>query len=150
MSTCTYTAEFEINRPVDEVFPLLSPEGETLWVPGWKYENLSGSPDLHEDYVFLTRDHDHASSEALWIVKRYEPGNHHVQFYKVEPGDKVGVVSVTCKSSGADETRVQVTYSYTGLSEKGNEFVESFTREAYYEFIGEWQCLMQKYFDSLI
>lgn len=61
MSTVKHTASFEIAQPVDELFPLFSAEGEKLWVPGWDYENIMGSTDIQEDYVFLTKNHDHAS-----------------------------------------------------------------------------------------
>jgi hypothetical protein len=40
--------------------------------------------------------HDHAASDAVWVVKRYEPEQHLVQFYKVEPGEKLGVIEVQC------------------------------------------------------
>lgn len=44
-----------------------------------------GSTELHEDYIFVTENHDHAASDAIWLVKRYDPDSHHVEFYKVEP-----------------------------------------------------------------
>jgi len=34
----SHTAEFEISRPIQTVFPLFSPEGEKLWALGWDYE----------------------------------------------------------------------------------------------------------------
>lgn len=54
------------------------------------------STDLHEDYIFLTKNHDYASTDAIWMVKRYEPESYLVQFYKVEPEDKVGIITVQC------------------------------------------------------
>ncbi|WP_456427485.1 SRPBCC family protein [Rhodocaloribacter sp.] len=148
MSTIQHTEAFEIDRPVEILFPLFSAEGEKLWVPGWDYENVMGGTDLHEDYVFVTRNHDHASTDAVWLVKRYEPEHHRVQFYKVEPGDKVGVITVRCEALEKERTRVEVTYAYVGLSEKGNVFIEGFTSEAYAAFIEEWRQLLLQYFAS--
>ena len=148
MSTIAHTEAFEIDRPVDVVFPLFSPEGEKRWVPGWDYENVMGTTDLHEDYVFVTRNHDHASTEAVWLVKRHEPERHLVQFYKVEPGDKVGVITVRCREAGEGRTRVAVTYRYVGLSEKGNAFIAGFTSEGYAAFIEEWRRLLARYFET--
>ena len=51
--------------PIAELFPLFSPEGEKLWVPGWDYENIMGTTALSEDYVFLTKIHDHATRDAI-------------------------------------------------------------------------------------
>lgn len=87
------------------LFPLFSPEGEKHWVPGWDYKNILGETDLHEDYIFVTENHDHAASEAIWIVKKYDPSSHFVEFYKVEPGEKVGIISVKCNPISGSETK---------------------------------------------
>lgn len=147
MSRVKHTATFEIVQAVDKVFPLFSPEGEKLWVPGWDYEKIMGATDLHEDYVFVTKHHDHASTAAIWVVKKYDPESYLVQFYKVEPDDKIGIVTVHCTEVSEAHTKIQVTYEYIGLSEKGNEFVEQFSTSAYRSFIAEWENLLCKYFE---
>ncbi len=147
MSTVKHTASFEIRQPAKELFPLFSAEGEKMWAPGWNYENIMGGTDLHEDYVFITRSHDHAASDAVWMVKRYEPEDYLVQYYKVEPGEKVGVIEVRCFELNESRTRVQVTYEYIGLSVAGNRFVSSFSPSRYNAFIAEWKTLLAKYFD---
>ena len=146
--TITHTAAFEINQRTEELFALFSPEGERLWVPGWDYENLMDSTGLHDDYVFRTKNHDHAGSEAIWIVKKYEPDIYRVQYYKIEPGEKVGAICVHCHPLEKESTRVEVTYTYIGLSDSGNRFIGSFDRPAYEEFIGEWQTLLKAHFEK--
>jgi len=149
MSKVKYTAGFEIDQPIKTLFPLFSAEGEKLWVPGWDYENIMGSTELHEDYIFLTKNHDHASTDAIWLVKRYEPESHLVQFYKVEPEDKVGVVTVPCTEIHKGKTIVNVSYEYIGLSKKGDEFIEAFTSSEYEAFIGEWKSLLVKHLNEI-
>jgi hypothetical protein len=73
MRSIKHSAGFDISQPVEKVFPLFSPEGEKLWVPNWDNKNIMGTTELSEDYVFLTATHDHASTDAIWLVKRYEP-----------------------------------------------------------------------------
>ena len=148
MKTISHTKNFEMPVPVADLFPLFSPEGETYWVPGWDYENVMGTTELSEDYVFLTKAHDHATSDALWIIKKYEPDSHMVQFYKIEAREKMGVVTVKCSKKGSDSTQVQVTYKYMALSEAGDAFIEAFNENAYEAFIAEWQQLLSNYFDS--
>jgi hypothetical protein len=148
MSSVKHSEKFRIDQPIETLFPLFSAEGEKLWVPGWDYENIMGSNDLHEDYVFLTKNHDHASTDAIWLVKKYDPESFFIQFYKVEPEDKVGVITVQCISIDKCNTDVEVTYEYIGLSEKGNEFVDGFTSTQYKKFIGEWNSLLVSYFQS--
>ncbi len=146
MKTVQHSAEFEIEQPVEAVFPLFSPEGETHWVPGWEYENIMGSTELCENYVFLTQRHDHAAGKAIWIVKAYEPEAYRVQFYKVEPEEKVGVITVNCTPRAATSTRVEVSYTYIALSAAGEAFVAGFTEAGYRAYIDEWKTLLERYF----
>ena len=146
MSTISHSQDFTMAQPIEALFPLFSAEGEKLWVPGWDYENIMDKKELHEDYIFLTKTHDHAAAQAIWLVKRYEPARHFVQFYKVEPQEKVGIITVKCTELGSSQTQVTVTYQYTGLSPKGETFIQDFTQEAYASFIGEWKQLLNAYF----
>jgi hypothetical protein len=149
MKKVKHTAAFEINQPIEKMFPLFSPEGEKLWAPDWDYENIMGSTDLHEDYVFITKNHDHASTNAIWVVKKYEPESYLIQLYKVEPEDKIGTITVKCTVIGDSRTKTEVTYEYIGLSERANKFISEFTVTEYRDFIAEWENLLVKYFDSL-
>lgn len=148
MNTVKHTASFEIHEPVKVIFPLFSAEGEKLWVPGWDYENILGSAELYEDYVFVTKSHDHAASDAVWLVKRYDPEKYLVQFYKVEPDEKIGIIEVQCSELKKSLTKVQVTYEYIGLSTAGNEFIDGFSIVEYEAFIGEWKALLDSYFSG--
>ena len=148
MSKIKHGADFQINQPIEILFPLFSAEGEKLWVPGWDYETVIGTSELSEDYIFLIKNHDHASTDAIWLVKKYEPEHYLVQFYKVEPEDKVGIITVQCTKINQSTTKVEVSYEYIGLSKKGDEFIKGFTPDEYKAFIGEWNNLLESYFES--
>ena len=148
MKSITHTKAFEIAQPVEEMFPLFTPEGEKLWVPDWDYKNLMGTTELSENYVFLTGTHDHGTANSIWIVKKYDPKTHFVQYYKMEPKDKIGVVTVECTELEDEKTKVQVTYKYVALSTAGEKFISEFNNTAYENFIGEWQKLLTIYFQS--
>lgn len=148
MKSITHTKAFKMNVPIADIFPLFSPEGEKHWVPGWDYENVMGTTELSDDYVFLTKTHDHGTSDAIWIVKKYDPKLHFVQFYKIEPGQKIGVVTVKCTELEASKTMIRVTYKYLALSKGGEEFITVFNESTYEEFIDEWQKLLTNYFKS--
>lgn len=146
MKSVEHHLAFEVPQPVAAVFPLLSPEGEKRWVPGWDYRSVTGTQQLREDDVFLTWSHDHAAGEAIWLVKRFDPAAHVVELYKVEPGEKVGVVRVRCTALAQRNTKVEVTYRYVALSAAGEAFIAGFTAPAYAAFIAEWQGLLSAYF----
>jgi hypothetical protein len=149
MNSVVRPLSFDIDQPMERIFPLFSPEGEKLWVPGWDYENIMGTTELSEDYVFLTRSHDHATADAIWLVKRYEPEIGLVVYYRVEPQDKVGVVTIECSSDEEGQTRVQVTYKYIPLSARGQEFIREFTIPFYQKFIESWREMLAQYFESV-
>ncbi|MBM4348930.1 MAG: hypothetical protein FJ106_03480 [Deltaproteobacteria bacterium] len=138
--------EFLLERDIATVFPLFTPEGEKLWAPGWTYTNLIGSTELKPDDVFLTDTHDHKFSQAIWIVSDYDASKHYVSYYKIEPEQKVGKITVQCFEKTPSVTLVRVTYKYIGLSDSGNQFVAGFTKEAFAEFIGVWHTLLRDYF----
>lgn len=146
MSAVKHTSYFSIDQPIDVLFPLFSAEGEKHWVPGWTYENIMGSTELYEDYVFLTANADHATNKVIWLVKAYNPESSFVQFYKVEPENKVGIISVQCTKISGTTTRVEVSNEYIGLSKEGNKFIEEFTSLKYKAYIDEWKNLLLNYF----
>jgi len=141
-----FESSFEMDKPAGLLFPLFSAEGEKLWVPDWDYIEVLEGKELHEDYVFMTKNHDFATTNAIWLVKRYEPSNYFVQFYKVEPEDKIAIVSVTCQASGPQKTQVVVVYDYIALSDKGCDFIDDHSEADYEDFIGQWKMLLEKYF----
>ena len=145
VKSISHTKDFAIGIPVSELFPLFSPEGEKLWTPDWDYENVMGSTELSEDYVFLTKTHDHRVKDAIWIVKKYDPAKYFVQFYKIEPEEKIGVVTVECRELGSERANVKVTYKYTALSARGENFISEFDDNMYDALINEWQTLLLNY-----
>ena len=150
MNSLTHTETFRIGQPAEDLFPLFSAEGEKRWAPGWDYQPISGTDCTQENFIFLTQSHDHASSkeDTIWIVKRYDPGAYIVQYYRVEPGVKVGLVTVRCLEVEEGATDVEVTYRYTALSDSGRKFLEGFTAEGYKEFIAGWKTHLEHYFNT--
>jgi hypothetical protein len=144
----SHSEEFLLEKGASTVFPLFSPEGERLWAPGWSYTNLLGSTELKPDYVFLTDTHDHKSVQAIWIVSDYDPDQHYVSYYKIEPEQKVGKITVECIEQSHASTLVRITYKYIGLSDSGNQFVAEFTKKAFMEFIWGWHLLLRDYFEK--
>ncbi len=157
MTTIKHRMSLEVNHSAEELFPLFSAEGEKLWVPGWDYENVMGSTDLHEDYVFLTSGHHrsdhhrldhHGVTKEIWLVKRYEPSSYFVQFYMVDPYDRVGIISVLCKPISEDLTEVEVTYEFIGLSKEGNDFIKGYKAELFEVSITNWKVWLEGYFQA--
>ena len=128
---------FALSMPPDLAFPYFSPIGEKVWAPGWDPELLHPpGVEWAAGLVFRTKS-EHG--EATWVVTALDREHHAVEYHKLEPDRAVTKVSVTCRARGAHETDVQVTYFLVGLSEIGNQVVQSMTPESYEERMKNWQ-----------
>ena len=132
--------EIIIDAPVADVFPLLTPAGEELWVEGWAPVYLQPrSRETRQGMVFTTGA---GADLTLWSVADYDPARHAARYVRVTPASRFGYVEVACVADGAACTRVRVAYTYTALNDAGNAFIEQFTEESYRAMIDEWRGLM--------
>ena len=122
----------------DEIFPLFSPLGEQLWVPGWSPELLHPEDVAWaEGQVFRTREE--TGEEVVWIVTRLDRDAREVEYRRVVPGRYVATVAVRCEEAGENRVRADVSYAYVGLSEAGNREIEAMTPEAYDAKMARWR-----------
>lgn len=124
--------------PPAVVFPLHGPREEAEWAVGWSPEMIhpaAGGPPSRGT-VFLTR---HGGAEAVWILTRWDPAQGRVEYVHVSQGRDVTEIDIRVSGPEAGPTRVEVTYTWTGLSRAGNAFVEGQTEEAFARMIDEWQ-----------
>jgi hypothetical protein len=135
-----------LDAPPDIVFPFLTPEGEKKWAAGWDFDWIY-PPDrsIEEDAVFTTSAHDHHQVEAIWIVNKYDPGHYQIEYYRVEPGVKVGHIQLRCEEHEPSTTLASITYTYTGLNDQGKRFVKRLTEDHYREFITSWEQAINHY-----
>lgn len=131
---------------MEEVFPLFTPEGEKKWAPGWDYTSIFPMDGtLEENMLFTTASQDHKQTDAIGMVIKYDPDQFQVTYLRVEPDVKVGIIEVVCRSLGEKKTAATITYTYTALSETGNEFIAAFTEDHYRLFISDWQTALNHY-----
>jgi hypothetical protein len=133
----SFSGDVRVAKPVDEAFPLFSPEGERAWAPGWDPESLT-SRGWEEGEVFLTR---HGAETAAWVVARLDGAAHEVTYYRVEPERYVVRIDVHC-TAGDRSTTARVSYSFVGLTDAGNAEIEAMTEEGYREKMANWESLI--------
>ncbi len=127
----------ELRGPRDEIFPLFSPLGEKLWVPGWDPTfHYPCSGELVEGAVFTTNKEGEA--DTIWCVVEYEPDDFRVKYLRVTPGSRVAVVEVRCEETPGGATRAHVTYTFTALSDEGNTYLAAFNEAYYRDYIESW------------
>jgi hypothetical protein len=131
-----FSGRISVAGEIERVFRLFSPLGERAWVPGWEPELLD-PPGMEwtEGLVFRTREQ---AGDVLWIVSRLDRAAHRVAYHRVEPERHVARVEVACRSVAARSVAATVTYSYVGLSERGNRDIAAMTARAYEEKLSRW------------
>jgi len=128
---------FLVEGEIERVFPLFSPRGEESWVPGWSWEPIHPhGGDWVQGQIFRTQEE---RGEAIWVVTRLEPGEHRVEYHRVEPGRYVARIAVRCAVAPGSRVSVATEYHFTGLSDAGNADIAQMSDEAYAAKMERWR-----------
>jgi len=137
-TTVSRSGSFELDMSPDAAFPLFTAPGEGAWAPGWNPFILNGD-GYKKGTVWVTEGHGHT---AYWYVENYDTVSRHARYVRVTPRADTGTVDVRVSENG-DGSKITVVYHMTGLSEKGNENLESsFSESAYSEMMEHWRELI--------
>lgn len=132
----TRSHAFYVDLPMAEAFRLFEPEGERAWAQGWNPSYVFPSDGHAERGMVFTTTHGNEST--IWYLMRHDPAGGVVEYLRVTPGSRVVTVLVQCADAGAGRTRVTVVYTFTALSEAGNEYVRAMDEAHYRAFIDGW------------
>ena len=126
-----------LTGPIDQVFSLFTPAGETLWVPEWNPEFLyPAHKETQEGMVFRTGRGDELT---LWSCVAWDPTRFHVRYVRVTPASRFGFVDVACSAPASGQTEATVTYTFTALNDDGMAYLSSLTEGAFAKMIDDWQ-----------
>jgi len=128
----------------EKVFPLLCPVREADWLDGWHYDMIYSKSGLAEEgAVFSTPHHD--TTETIWLVTNYDMKNFQIDFARFTPESRTCFLQISVSAKGNDESFVDISYTYTAISEQGNDFIDSFTEESFLESVKFWEDAMNYY-----
>jgi hypothetical protein len=54
-------------------------------------------------------------------------------------------VEVRCEPAGGGQTLAHVTYTFTALSPRGNEYLRALSEDEYRRYIGSWETAINGY-----
>lgn len=122
-----------VNGPLEKVFTLFTPEGETHWIPTWKYTPVyPRGEETVRDMVFQTDE------QTLWTLAVYEPPRRSV--YVHTSPDVLVRIEVACQAVSSRQTAVVVIWVLTSLTERGRTILERSHNEAdYAKRAGDWK-----------
>lgn len=111
--------------PPEKVFPLLCPVREYEWIDGWNCRMIFSESGLAEEGCVFTTKFPGQEEETTWIMTEKSLENYTVQYLRVTPGLTVLNMKIVLEKTAAGETGAHVTYTYTALTGKGNEYLDS-------------------------
>lgn len=131
----------------ERVFPLLCPVREAEWVPGWQYRLIfSRSGFAEPECVFTTPNPD--GSETTWQVTHYDRDTFSIKYAWVHPGTMAAQIDIRLQPSPGGKTTSKIRYTYTGLSEAGNEEVDRYTEDWFRDKMLSWQSAINQYLET--
>ena len=132
--------QITLHGPAEQVFPLFGPIDEAKWAPGWE-PSIKYGGNAEAGTVFTTA----SPYPATWVVPRYDGKAHDIQYIVVFPEGRVVQLDIECQVGNRGETRCDVAYAITALSDSGRRAVEGFTQEKHEQRLAHWQMAINHY-----
>ena len=132
-----------LNASIKKVFPLFGPIEEKKWAHGWNPQIIFASTNrLEQKMVFKTNMTGHKQKEethCIWIISRYVPRQALIE-YTVFTTERVWWITIQCQEQISDRsTRAKITYTFTGLTEKGNSINAKHLARIYAHNLKDWE-----------
>ena len=110
------------SSPPEEVFPQFCPTRELDWIDGWDCDLLYTSTGYVEADCIFTTPERNGLGPGLWVFTDHKP-NERLQIVRIIENSIVETFKIELKDNG-DGTCVGLwTMMFTGINEKGSEFV---------------------------
>jgi hypothetical protein len=136
------SATINIDGKIENVFPLFGPIREMDWAEGWNPEILYRSSDVlaEERMIFQTQGY---GEKYIWVITQYQPDKHLIE-YTVSAVERIWFIRVQCKAVD-EKTEATVSYTYTGLTEEGNQENERALKRMFADSLSDWEEAINYY-----
>jgi hypothetical protein len=136
------SSTLSIHAPIEKVFPLFGPLLEMEWAAGWEPRVIYlDQKNVAEHMIFQTKSH--YGNDYLWAVTQYEAEHFKIEYTVQTPG-RIWFIRVQC-SPDDKETKATVTYTYTGLTEKGNRENKEALEKMFSKDLKDWEEAINYY-----
>jgi hypothetical protein len=140
------TASFIVKSKIEKVFPLFGPIREKEWATGWEPEIIySNHPEVEEHMIFTTPG-KLQGEQYIWVITQYRPFDFIIE-YTVSARDRIWFITVMCESQDKD-TKVTVTYSYTGFTEQANQLNQNALKNMFAHNLKDWEEAINFYLET--
>jgi hypothetical protein len=136
-----------INATPEKVFPLLCPVREAEWLDGWQYRMIYSESGLVEEGAVFSTPYE-GEDDTVWIVTEHDSKTYEVEFARVTPKSRTCILKIAVKSKDENSSYVDVSYTYTGITFVGNDFIDHFTEEAFLGAVTFWEKSMNYFLET--
>lgn len=137
-----------IDAPPARVFPLLCPVREGEWLDGWREQCAmihSDSGVAEEGCVFRTGAP--GGAETIWMITRHDAAAGAVEFVRVTGSLAATRLTIRVQPAPENASAVEITYTFTPLSEEGKAFIaEHHSEAAFRRDMAFWEASMNHWF----
>ena len=127
-----------INATPEKVFLLLCPVREADWLDGWQYAMIYSDSGLIEEGAVFSTPHQ-GEENTVWIVTKHDPEKREVEFTRFTHKSRTCVLRIAVRPKDENSSHVDISYTYTGITPAGNDFIDNFTEEAFLEAVTFWE-----------
>ena len=132
---------------IKDVFPLLCPVREKDWLVDWDYEMIYSQSGLVEkDCVFSTPYEN--GVDTIWQVTQYDKTNYIIEFLRVTPYENVVKINIQLEKVDEYNTKSHISYQYTALNEKQNEFIKNDLEKTFNKSMNWWEKAINHYLQN--
>jgi len=149
-SRITQTATIYLHSTPEVVFPLFGPIAEKKWADAWSPEVVySETGELERNMVFKTYGSKSGKTTFLWVISYLNFEEKQV-VYTVSSKNRTWTIDVQClpKEGDMSQTAVEVTYTYIGLTAKGNKRNKKALKAKYQHELKDWQESINYYLET--
>lgn len=138
-----------IAAPADQCQRFFTPAGEELWVDGWQPRYLHPVDGRTvAGMVFTTGQGDELT---FWSLVDFETApRRYARYTRVTPASRSGVVEVSCTPVSPDATEVEVRYTLTALTERGESDLAALDAAAFATMIDGWRSAIDPRLPQLL
>lgn len=127
----------------EEVFPLLCPELERAWLPGWDYRMIhSKSGAAEHGAVFET---SHAQGQTLWVMTEHQPAKR-VAFARFQPDGVLVQIEITLGRHHDGSTAVCIDYTSTPTTDAARAILAKASEQDWLAQMSHWEGSMNAWF----
>jgi hypothetical protein len=137
----TRTYRQTINATPENVFPLLCPVREADWLDGWQHAMIYSESGLAEAGAVFSTPYA-GEEDTVWIVSKHDPQNREVEFARFTHKSRTCVLKIAVRPKDEHNSHVDISYTYTGITPAGNDFIDNFTEAAFREAVTFWEKSM--------